>query len=160
MSKAPVTVYFQRGRGTIDGILTVQAAYNGKPFKRFEQIPVRSGQQSHADLEWIRGKSPIPFGDWFLHLASYKPDQWPGDSDNIGEFFPISSSPIQTQIIYKGHLKREAIGLHPENNFKGSAGCIVALHDTPEYKASVSGLFQYLRTLRQGGYEHLALKVF
>lgn len=149
MSDYPITAYYDRKPGTIEGLFTLQTVENGVPTKLFNRLPARSGQQSYCDTDWVRGQSPIPMGRHFLWLDPVNPGTWPKTPGGIGEFYPISSGLMNRRIIMAedtGKVRMD-IGLHPENAYPGSAGCIVLLHDTPVRKAEVMRLFAFLRTL-------------
>lgn len=93
-----------------------------------EKVYVRSGQVGHTRTDWARGKSPIPFGSYNLHTVPNNRGQVAGVS-GIGEFFPIDNQGDRYTI--KGQhrgQKRLEIGLHEENSYAGSAGCIVVVY--------------------------------
>jgi hypothetical protein len=150
-----ITAYFDRSKDSYQGVFSIQV-YNPATrelVKRFEKLPARSGLPAYYNIDWKRGHSPIPYSPkgqpFYLWLDPLKPDKWPGDVDQIGEFYSISSALDNRQIIREvgGTRTRDAIGLHPENGFPGSAGCIVLLHETAEQRAAVAALFRYLREL-------------
>jgi hypothetical protein len=66
----------------------------------------------------------------------------------IGEFYQISNTPLNRRLIKnpKGPEFRQDIGLHPENAYPGSVGCIVLVHETPDETQKVQDLFSLLRT--------------
>ncbi|HWT40374.1 MAG TPA: hypothetical protein VN081_03870 [Dongiaceae bacterium] len=144
-SKPDVVVYsawYSRGSGHF----TLQRTVNGKLEVLFKQLPARSGQAG-CPVEWIPRKSPIPFGTWRLNLDSIKAGR-DEHYDGIGEFFPISSG--DNQRILQGGLPgqvRYDVGLHWENQFPGSWGCVVLVDSTPEEIAQIRALFKTLREL-------------
>lgn len=132
--------YFKRGTTSCDGLFTLQYAENGKVIsKPFDRIHARSGAPSFYNTEWVGGKSPIPRGTFHLWLASNNRGQDAG-SYGIGEFFPISSDDSKIYIredqcagwgphpVGVEPRKRSEIGLHEENKWKGTAGCIAIVN--------------------------------
>ena len=115
--------FFKRHANTIEGEFTLQK----DGVKIFDRLLARSGQEGYTDTSWRTGKSPIPFGVHNLYLDPYQDRQRAG-AKGIGEFFPIantSTSEIRALSYKTTGLVRKAIGLHEENMWKGSAGCIV-----------------------------------
>lgn len=147
---AKVYAFFDRSETTIDGYFTLMIKEPGRSARKlFERLPARSGQSGYTNTNWTRGKSPIPFGIHHLWLKPVDPDKWP-DYNGIGEFYPISSNEKnkrKIQGLSNRAKERWDIGLHPENQYPGSAGCIVLLVDTLERKAAVKALFKFLRLL-------------
>lgn len=143
-----ITAYYDRQKGTVDGFFTLQEVDDhGNIVKLFNKLPARSGQKGYTETDWVRGKSPIPYGTHELHLNSINKREWAGHS-GIGWFFPIASPGFQRKIedpVTK--LFRLDIGLHPENDFVGSAGCIVLLANTGPRKNEVLRLFEFLDRL-------------
>lgn len=147
-----IKAYFNRHESTIEGVFTLQAAdKNGKIQMLFHQLPARSGQKGYTHTSWERNKSPIPYGEHRLWLKSVNPGTFPTTPGGIGEFYPISNTSDRRVIANKldPNERRLDIGLHPENAYAGSAGCIVLLIDTPKRKKEVERLFAYLRGLGQ-----------
>jgi hypothetical protein len=63
-------------------------------------------------------------------------------------FFPISSGDNRNLIMQPGGPGlRENVGLHKENKFDGSVGCIVLLWDTASRSRQVDKLFAFLNNL-------------
>lgn len=146
-----IRAFYDRQPGTITGAFTLQSG----TVKLFDRLPARSGQRGHEGTSWIRGKSPIPFGEMRLWLSSLNRGQMAGER-GIGEFFPISSGDNRRLIAWRelgegpapgGTGERWDVGLHPENALPGSLGCIVLLTDTPQREAQVRRLFTYLNDL-------------
>jgi len=162
MNRCPFTAYFDRNPEDINGLFTVQDHDGGKLFNR---LPARSGQPGFTNTSWIRGKSPIPYSGELnsneLKIWLKKPqqfEQWPKAS-GIGEFWAISNSDDMRTIrgISKDFIRQD-IGLHPENMYKGSAGCIVLVHDTADQIIQVVKLHKFLLKLI-GQYDYLPLIV-
>lgn len=160
----PFKAYFDRKLDSINGLFTIQAEHTG--IKLFTRLPARSGQEGYSITSWVRGKSPIPYSNDLgntelkIHLKCPKQLQhWPSGGE-VGEFWPISNSEQDTSTIQgiSRDFIRKDIGLHPENQYKGSAGCIVLLWDTPERKASLIKLHNFLMALA-GKYDFIPLKV-
>lgn len=129
-------LYFDRSTTTVDGKLTLHK--DGKPV--FKQLAARSGQAGHTSTNWETGKSPIPFGRHWLqaryNLLQMAPKNTP--------FFPIATGKGQ-RVIWEGgqrNRQRKDIGLHKENQYKGSAGCVVIVN--PD---EADALFHYLTML-------------
>ena len=110
----------------------------------------RTGSPLQKDKsEWKRGFSGIPAGEhwlWNFKNRTLQVGEINPKNGEIGEFRPISSSKELFRVIASktmSNKRREEIGLHPENGFKGSAGCVVIvesfkrlsemLYDTPEW---------------------------
>jgi hypothetical protein len=135
--------------GSIDGVLSVVDA-TGK--KLIDKLPARSGQNGYTETNWVPAKSPIPLWQpqvtYYLHLKPIEDnDVFPTRPNGIGLFFPISTHAHNPALIEQGSNKRWHVGLHPENAYPGSAGCIVLLWNTPLRKAKVEGLFALLKIL-------------
>ena len=136
----------------------------------FEKIHALCGQAQHQNLSWVTGKSPIPYssevegGKYYLHLKYMNRNggelisREPG---GIGWFIPISNSKHNPWIItgVVSGQKRTYIGLHPENAFKGSAGCPVVQWGTISEQAECRALFHFLAELKRLGVEVLKFKV-
>ena len=138
------------------GQLTVQddngipITFNGFTFK---QLPVRSGQAGYLNAPWTRSRGAIPYnhqvksGKLYIHLQPVKDPRGDFNNNGIGLFFPISDSTEQTKTI-KGFFSREVrfdIGLHPENKYQGSQGCIVLLWDSKVRKETADALMDWLQ---------------
>lgn len=147
-----VKAYFDRKKG----FFTLNE--DGKEI--FKQLPARSGQRGFENTDWVTGKSPCPKGDLLLWLSPKDVGVLP-KGKGIGEFYPISSGEFDRNTISEsnGNRKRLYVGLHPENAFAGSAGCIVLLWDTPDKKAKMLALFKYLKELRKE-MPYIQLEVF
>lgn len=142
-----LTAWYDRVPNSIDGFFTLQDA-TGK--KLFDRLPARSGQRGWTNTSWERGKSPIPYsseikGQYHLWLRPVN-NGVKLDDDGIGLFWPISSSPTSRDRIYSKDFRKErhAVGLHGENRWNGSAGCIVLLWDTTPRKEQVLSLYKTL----------------
>lgn len=147
-----VKAYFDREKGhftlNVDGV------------EKFKQLPARSGQRGFENTNWVTGKSPCPKGKLYLWLHPKDMGVLPKNKE-IGEFYPISSSPDNMNIIQEenGSRKRLYVGLHPENAFAGSAGCVVLLWDTLDKKLKMEALFAFLRGLSKT-IKYIELEVF
>jgi hypothetical protein len=138
-----IRLFFDRTTRSIEGKVTL--IYNGVPL--FEKLPARSGQVGYTTTEWVKGKSPIPYGKHTLWLYPKQVGQLTPQGKEIGQFYPISSSLKSSRLLTNGKNERWDIGLHPENAFAGSAGCIVLLVNTPERLKTVKALFNCLDQL-------------
>lgn len=131
------TAHYDRKSGTIDGLFTLML--DGQPYqigkKKLQRLGARSGQSRCADTNFTRGCSPIPHLEenrknkkpteywlWTHSIDEYKP----AGAAGIGWFFPISNTGSPERTMF-GKFVRIALGLHPENRKRGSAGCIVIL---------------------------------
>lgn len=150
-----ITAYYDRKDHTDNsGLFTVRHTSGGRVMKSFERLPARSGQWGFKD-SWTRAKSPIPYssevrGEYKIWLNGQS--QWLewAFGGGIGEFWRISTEGDRTSIVgKKAGQYRSAIGVHPENQFPGSAGCIVLVNDTPEQKGEIIRLRQYLLYCRK-----------
>lgn len=139
--------FYDRRGDTIEGKFTIQDS-DGNPI--FKRLHARSGQMRAVGTNWMRGQSPIPFSKdvvgekYHLWLKSMHPHTKAG-AYGIGEFFQISSSPIDRRLIQgpRPDLIRQDIGLHAENQYPGSAGCIVIVDTDKAYNE----VFPFLRDL-------------
>jgi hypothetical protein len=145
------------------GLFTIQDAKGVPVFKR---LLVRSGQRGFLNSPWVRQKGAIPTnkqvagGKLYIHTTSIKDPKGDFNNDGIGLFFPISDSLEQTLQIrgLKDRELREAIGLHPENKWDGSLGCIVLVWW--KSKARIEKLFSWLQELNKQGVKAIELEVF
>lgn len=145
------TIYFDKSLKSITGVLTMQVVEvvdgKNKVHTLFKRLPVLSGQAGFEGTDWIRGKSPIPFGRHKISTKSVPLQMEPRGTP----FFPIYSHSKDKNTIWSPDkkYKREAIGLHYENRFPGSVGCVVGL--PKDFK----DLFDFLRNLNQKGIEEI-----
>lgn len=123
--KKAFKIYFDRSKTSIDGVLTLQDHLGNKIIDR---IHVRSGAEGYQNKEWVREHSPIPYGVYWLTLASNNKGKKAGDA-GIGEAYPISSNGDGMNIWGdKPNEHRSEIMLHEENKKRGSAGCVVVVN--------------------------------
>lgn len=157
-----IAAYFKRNANSIDGQFTIQKVENGIVKPIFKRIHVRSGQAGFTKTHWVRKKSPIPAGlEYWIHLQPVGEGTHAG-ATGIGEFWPISNSRTNVQHIIEPGPKpvgvpineRWDIGLHEENKWDGSAGCIVIVKENEAHE-----IFEYLDQLRKTE-KLLPLKVF
>ncbi len=141
-----IKAYFDRNPRNVEGFFTLVEIEGLEVKPLFQRLPARSGQAGYTKTDWIRGKSPIPYGKHLLWLSPLDTGKF-ADYNGIGEFYPISNREGAKRVIWGKDGTRQDIGLHPENKYPGSAGCIVLLVDTPERKQRVIELFEYLREL-------------
>jgi hypothetical protein len=142
------------------GQLTVQdhAGYpitftHNKKSHVFKQLPVRSGQAGYINAPWVRRLGAIPYnrevksGKLYIHLQPVEDPRGDFNNNGIGLFFPISDSTEQTRRIEGEHWSevRFDIGLHPENKYPGSQGCIVLVWDTKAKKEVVDAFLEWLQ---------------
>jgi len=160
---ANIRVFFQRHQGTNEGWLTV--IEDGK--KVFTRLPCRTGQASAIgqEFEWTRGRGPIPALDPLYLWTSANLNggkMFPTSREGIGRFYHISSGGNKQVISKPGTSMtyRVAIGIHPENGFKGSAGCVVLIHDLPSQRENVKKLFAYLDGLAARGIKRVRFTSF
>lgn len=162
LDPAPFKAYFDRDVNNVNGLFSIVDASGVKVFNR---LPVRSGQAGFTHTSWTSGKSPIPFSKELsapLRILLNHPNQegqWPATPGGIGEFWLITNVPGTDLIRGKeaGHV-RQAIGCHPENAYRGSAGCIVFLHDTQTQKDELLRLTKWSKQLI-GHYGYIPLEV-
>lgn len=150
-----ITAYYDRKSSTDNnGFFTVKQTSGGNVLKEFTRLPARSGQWGFQD-SWTRAKSPIPFSDeitgeykiWLNGQSQWL--QW-AFGGGIGEFWRISNHNDRTSIIGKESGQyRSAIGVHPENEYPGSAGCIVLVNDTREQEGEIIRLRNWLLECRK-----------
>lgn len=138
--KGITTIYYDRRRGSIEGALTVRTVYDEEIVKNFVRLPCRSGQLNWANQSWGSG-APVPYSFevlgqklWLWLTGQKQKNLWANeDPQKIGEFWPISTEPDKATILSPERTrKRQYIGLHHENQYKGSMGCIVTVTETEE----------------------------
>lgn len=140
-------LYYDRTCGQMGGALTLGRVEGNQLVKIFERLPVRSGQPGYLDGgkdDWVRGKGATPFGRHWLKCTpvalQFSPKHTP--------FHLIATRQGYEYIQAKGSSQfRHMIGLHLENDYPGSAGCPVLLHDTPERECLSWALLKYLERL-------------
>lgn len=144
-----VTAYFDRTVASTEGKFTLKDNF-GNVY--FDKLPARSGQKGFTTNSWVRGKSPIPFGRHRLWLRKTKKGPiFPTTPGGVGMFWPISNLEDSRVIVDRQNpdLIRMDIGLHPDNDFPSSIGCIVLVHETKEQKKNVEALFNKLFELSE-----------
>lgn len=133
--KETVEIYYYKSSKSFMGLLTVIVKRNGQVIEKesLRDIPARSGQPKHYNTKNVLGKSPIPDGNFFLWTHKEFIKQY-SDLDATGKevarFYPISSSRDQNIYIKRSEtnpVTRSYIGLHDENDFPGTAGCIAII---------------------------------
>lgn len=155
----PYRAFYKRDLNSIDGVFTILNRHTGE--KIFSRLPARSGQRGYTQYDWTRGKAPIPRGQHYIHFQTPKQkDRWPGRT-GIGEFWSISNQLDNPRLIRdkKTGLYRYDIGIHPENSFPGSAGCIVLVIDTKAQREQVIRLSNWAES-QIGKYFYMPLEVF
>lgn len=154
-SKLIHTAYFDRSKG----LFTLQS-FNSDTEEmqtQFTRLPALSGQKDYQNTSWSTGKSPIPLSsevkeDYRLWLDNqYQENIWPWqDKNKIGEFWHISTGDDKRFIYSKDGAKvRNAIGLHVDNEYPGSAGCIVLVANTETQKLNILLLREYLKAIQK-----------
>ncbi len=163
MSQAPYKMFFKRNiGGGVDGLLTVMHN-DGRSF--FKQMQARTGQSAGYKTSWQTGISGTPVGTHLLHIQPKSPfvEQIGQDAGQtgIGEFFRISSTHHNIMFIDDPHSnrRRKAVGLHQENKWAGSRGCVVVVVDTPEQMAEWRALSAFLLELGET-YDYMPIEVF
>lgn len=159
------TAYFDRSNDSTEGVFTVQTTsfYDDgqNSILVVGKLPARSGQRGYTHTSWVRGKSPVPYGD---HLLWLKPQNLGLDVEKdprgMGAFYFISNTPDNKRLIKDpfSPYERFDIGLHEENDKPGSAGCIVLLNRTKEEKTNIYNLYKYFQDL-SGSKEYIRLRV-
>ena len=92
----------------------------------------RSGKYGYEPTSWHRGKSPVPYtNDAYIWCNRVLQEgQHDPKGAEIGEAWHISNHP-HDHVRFSGPSGkyRTYIMIHPENDYKGSAGCIVIVDD-------------------------------
>lgn len=125
--KIPIfEIYVAKDIGGLTGDLTLAVrdpeTRKVRESETIRNIPIRTGGKKFR---------PCPNGDFYLWVARHKIlqfDDLDATGSEIGRFYPISSSPTESTTIRADGQVRLHIGLHDENDFVGSAGCIVTIH--------------------------------
>ena len=120
------------------------------------ELKALSGQREYQETSWHSGKSPIPSNidveDETLYVWLKNPNQ-PGQKPDprtgtgIGEFYYVSSRLSDKTRIWKYNYtaQRQFIGIHPDNKYPGSAGCIVLQHLKPEDEKKMIEFRNYIK---------------
>jgi hypothetical protein len=150
-------LYVKRTKGALYGVATLKDP-NGDDI--VTRLPIASGQLGYlsgGQNDWVKGKSPTPIGDWFLSTKRV-----PLQMEPVGTaFYSIGDSPGSTTITSPdGRVVREDIGLHLENRYPGTIGCVALLHDTPERVVGSSRLFRALDDIYKKGITSIRVRVF
>ena len=120
---APYTAFYDRNLHTILGKFSIRAA-DGTYI--VEKLVARSGIPGYSKTDWIRGKSPVPWGEFNLSTVPNNIGQVAGKT-GIGECFPVDNEGDRMTIRNPENKRqrRLEICVHEENAIPGSAGCIV-----------------------------------
>jgi hypothetical protein len=136
-------IYFDRDKNRIDGVLTLQIIVNKRAVKVFDKLPARSGQVGFTEQDWVDGKSPTPFGAMFMKTKSVPLQMEPRNTP----FFELCTDTRRPGVITNGRDDRVACGLHFENDYPGTAGCVALVIDTRQQLAEAWALFHYVESL-------------
>ncbi len=152
------TAYFDRQSHTVKGAFTLQSVEHGEVDVLFSRLPATSGQAGYTGgglQDWVTGKSPIPMGRHWLSTKKEKLNISPVGTP----FYPVGSS-IGSRVIYgPGTKSRTDCGLHLENLFPGTAGCIALDVSTKLRETRAYQLFAILDFLYAGGVQAIPLVV-
>lgn len=160
-------IYVDRFDGD-QGNLGVMSVVDSRGHFVFEKLRIRTGQPTHAQKDWVIGKSPIPYsgqtetGEMHMHLKpNYNSEKSPISSkpNGIGWFWPISDDKNDPWAIKGEGGKRTYIGFHAENAYAGSAGCVVLVHETAEEEAAVIAFNHYMVELMKKGIKTIPMWV-
>lgn len=153
------TLYFDRSYGTINGAVTLQKVENGKIIPIFKRLPAASGQSGYTGRgdDWLRGKGPIPMGRHWLSTKKEPLQQSPVGSP----FYVIGSEKGSRLIINPANptLFRDSCGLHFDNLWRGSLGCIAMSVDNTAMKERAQLLFDHLDFLNTTGIDYIRVVV-
>jgi hypothetical protein len=97
------------------------------------------------DDQWVRGKGPIPAGEYQIPSEPY----WSDTRGVEGLFFHITPDPVGS-----GDRIRSELGIHFDANVPGTSGCIGLIN--PE---GWKGFCRRMRNIASLGIENLLLKV-
>jgi hypothetical protein len=153
LTEKTYSMVFERPINSITG--TLYFYENGKLFLKTRAL---SGQSGHQTTSWVRGKSPIPsfnngflWCDYCLQNGELNPT-----GSQIGEFWNISTGDKDRTLIQgaKLELRRLSIGLHNDNDYAGSAGCVV-LPKTEAGRAAYRTIRTVLLSLQKKGVKRI-----
>jgi hypothetical protein len=157
--KLEVRAFYDRRKDSIEGLFTL--IVNGKTV--FKQLAARSGQNGSQSTNFVSGKSPIPLigkeTEYVISTQAISNGATIPTGGQIGRFYPICTSLKNRMRIVFPQGERFAIGLHPENAFKGSLGCIVLVVETAKQVKEVLALFRMLDNFYKKGIEGIRLTV-
>ena len=127
-------VYVKRYIGSIEGDMSfIERNPDGSvnEANSLRDVPILTGQQGYEHEDWSVGKSGFPTGTHWLWTKRGTIKQY-GDLDatggEVGRFYHVSSRLDDMLTIVNLHnpkKKRTAMGFHDDNDFWGSAGCVV-----------------------------------
>lgn len=151
------TLYVKRTKGALYGTVTLK---DPKGEDIVTRVPMASGQLGYlsgGQDDWVKGKGPTPIGDWFLSTK-----RWPLQMEPVGTaFYAIGDEPGSSTIESPdGKIIRENIGLHLENRYPGTIGCVALMHDTAERASKANVLFQALDKIHEMGITTIRVRVF
>jgi hypothetical protein len=166
------TLWYGRNRNNVDGVLTLNGKNaQGEVHNVLIRLPARSGQNGALAVDTIANRSAIPyngkdvkpFASYWLWTKPYDPTVFlPQTPAGIGRFYPISSGNNKRNIVVMDGTHaviRVDCGLHPENAYPGSAGCVVLLHRNRAEAVGLACLLNFIDVLATKGVERLPLNV-
>lgn len=130
-----IETYFKKTliKNNIKGSLSIIVREDNGAVNEFlsiRDIRTRTGRPNRGNTKGISAVSPIPDGKfliWNFKKFIQQLGQFNPKGGEIGHFYYISDTKTNHLNIKDGKTIRVAIGLHPENDFEGSAGCIVVV---------------------------------
>ena len=136
------TMPLGRSQSLITGILTLVYP-NGQTVEYLATSGLPDFQR--PEDEWVRGKGPIPQGDYQIPTEPY----WLETRGVEGFFFHITPDPVGS-----GNRIRSELGIHYDSNVPGTSGCI-----GPINWEGWQGFCQRMRNIAALGIKSLPMKV-
>lgn len=155
-----IEIFVKRYQSSIEGDLSfIRRDNSDTPIEDLclRNIKIRSGQKPTLN-DWQRGVSGCPVGKFLLwtgrkYIRQY--NDLNAEGKEIARFYPISSGIDNHRLIKQGGKTRNEIGLHDENDYPGSQGCIVVVNNTDWLKLCTN-----LDMLTDAGVQHIPITVF
>ena len=136
---------FDRKQDNVYGTFSIyELSPKGEKKFIFKDLPASSGQRAFTQTDWVAGKSPTPYGEHYLMLKQEVLQMEPKGTP----FFRICTDPSFPRLLKSSSGKiRQDVGLHLENQYPGTAGCVALLCNDAGRKKLAYEVFDYLKTL-------------
>lgn len=148
-----IKIYVKKKKASFNAILTIAVLNEDGSVneeKSLRDIACRSGKWNWERNPKITGDDPVPDGKMYLwnkrgYIQQYNDLDAVGGE--IGRFYPISDNLTNHRLIShkttpSTKKSRWDIGLHDENSFPGSSGCIVVI-DNKDFRKVCKLLEQF-----------------
>lgn len=142
------SMWFDRVAGAQVGALTLQYSEvlpSGRveSYKIFNRLTVLSGQNGFLSEDWVAGKSPTPFGNYWMATKKVPLQMEPKGTP----FYQIADKRGGTTIVGPDGQVRTAIGFHLDNDTPSTIGCVARPNKTTLDRCLNKAIFAYLDEL-------------